>query len=1096
MRSIYLMQCLVILIVVSVGCRHQSSNNNPTIFSVVDSKSSGINSSNDLKEEMNTLANVLDFDFFYNGAGVGVGDFNNDGLQDLFFAGNQVDNQLYLNEGDLKFKNISVSAGISGAEKWCNGVSIIDINQDGFDDIYVSVGGPTRVAAERQNLLYINNKDLTFTESGQAYGLGDTGFSTQTLFTDYDNDGDLDAFVGNESYLYGYDPLTFFQKVGVSEEILHENCSHFYRNDVGKFVDVTKESGLLKPSFALGMISHDFNNDGSMDIYVANDYFIPDALYINQQDGSFVDETKKYFNQLAFFGMGVDIGDINTDGEEDVFVADMASADHVRSKTLMESMDVNSFRFLTEALNFPFQYMFNSVQLNDGTGKFNNVAHKLKLAKTDWSWSVDINDFNLDGANDIYVTNGYRRYAKHNDFRSKVNQIKAEYGDDVPLDVKQSLYDEMPSEALANFMYANESGTLVNSSEAWGLDVKTYSNGAVSVDLDNDGDLDIVVNNIDAKASLFENHVNDESKKSIKVTTDNDSKNYPFTVQVIHDDGSITVKSSKRIKGYFSSYPNEVIIAKASNIKEVNISWYDGKVQKLDNSGLSDHIVISKADAKGGQEKLTSTDGLSKTDIFAEGAPIHRENKFDDFREEVLLPYKQSTFGPLLSKSDEDEHTTSIYIGGSAGHEGMLYQRIGESFQKVDVSVFERDKMSEDMGSVFFDYDNDGDQDLYVVSGGNEFESGSLALRDRLYRNDGNHTYKRVRMQSIDELRHSGKVVKAGDFNNDGFQDLIIGNRMVPRRYPLPEPSYILWNRAGVFEKQALSELVGDYKDDIINDISLADVNGDNVLDMLLVGEWSAPKLLLSEEGSWTKTSALPMQSGLWFSSYIADLNGDGIQDIILGNIGENSKYSASSEKPLRIYAGDIDENGSWDMYLSKKWKGKFVPFRGKECSTEQMPFVSEKFPTYEGFAHAEINDIIGSEKVDELYQSEVAMLSSVILIGDGNGGYSSVKLPFKAQLLPILDIEVVQDSESGQSRVVLVGNIYDTEVETPRLDFHGGLVLEYKQDAGKAGIFEVTETLPYQGDAKSVLIVQLDNNKCDIAVGLNNGPVMTFEMK
>lgn len=1083
---------LVVVLLTLSSCDKSSKVDQSPLFSQNSSNRSGITFSNDLKEDMSSLANVLDFDFFYNGAGVGVGDFNNDGLYDVFFAGNQVNNELYLNEGELKFRNISPSAGISAQGKWCNGVSIIDINEDGYDDIYVSVGGPTRNSEERKNLLFINNQDLTFTESAESFDLADAGFSTQTLFIDFDNDGDMDAFVGNESYLYGYDPLTFFQKVGSSESVLHENSSHYYRNDNGSFVDITKESGLLKPSFALGLISNDFNNDGAMDIYIANDYFIPDALYINQKDGSFKDETKSYFNQIAFFGMGVDIGDLNKDGHEDVFVADMASADHVRSKTLMESMDVNAFRFLTESLNFPYQYMFNSVQLNNGQGHFNNVASKLGLAKTDWSWSVDINDFDLDGSNEVYVTNGYRKYAKHNDFQTKVNQVKAKYKNDVPLNVKEDLYNEMPSEALSNFMFSNNGNDFSNKSEEWGLDIPTYSNGSVSADLDNDGDLDIIVNNIDAEASLFENHAANNGNASIKIKAADTSKNHSFTVELVNSDGQMITQSARKVKGYFSSFANEVVLSRPENLQKIIVKWYDGSRQSFDAKEVGSTLILKKEDAIDDVESDGVLESLKAKKLFAGNSPIHQENKFDDFQKEVLLPYKQSSFGPLLSSSDGQGNEDWIYIGGAAGYAGQLYERQGKTYESRSIAVFEKDKQSEDLGSVFFDYDNDGDQDLFVVSGGNEFKSGSLALRDRLYRNDGD-SFKRVRMQAIDELRHSGKAVAAADLDNDGYTDLVVGNRMVPHQYPLPEPSYILWNRKGLFEKEDLTSLIDNFEDNIVNDVSIDDVNHDGRPDILLVGEWSEPKLLLSTEDSWMQSVELPSNKGLWFSSAFADVNNDGIKDIILGNIGQNSKYSATGEKPLRIYAGNIDDNGSWDMYLSKKWNGKFVPFRGKECSTEQMPFVSEKFPTYEGFAQAEIEDIIGAGAQEDLYQSEVSSLSSIVLIGDDKGGYSSVKLPFDAQLLPILDIEVAESSDGSAPKVIVVGNIYDTEVETPRLDFRGGLVLQYNE---KAGIFEKVNTLPFEGDAKSVLITKSDLIGELICVGTNNGPIFTFELK
>jgi len=1065
------------------------------VFKALSSEVTGIDFSNDLKEDVTTIENVLDFDFFYNGAGVGVGDFDNDGLKDLFFCGNQVSNRLYKNKGELNFEDVSEQSGISNSNSWANGVSVIDINADGLLDIYISVGGPQNQADKRKNLLYINSGNLTFKESAEEYGLADQGLSTQTLFIDVDNDGDMDAYVGNESFLYGYDPLTFYQKAGENENILSENSSHLYRNDNGKFVDITSQAGILKPSFALGLISHDFNNDGYLDIYVANDYFIPDALYENQKDGTFIDRTKDYFNQVSFFGMGLDIGDLNDDGLEDIFVADMASADHIRSKTLMESMNVSAFDFLTKSLNFPYQYMFNSVQLNNGMGSYDNAAHILNLAKTDWSWSVDINDFNLDGSNDVYVTNGYRRYAKDNDFRTEVNALKARYGSAVPNSEKRKLYNKMPSEALSNLMYSEVNGDLENQNYSWGLDIPSFSNGAISADLDNDGDLEIVTNNIDSDVLFFENTTN-ERRSSLIITTDGVDRNYSFEALLNYKNGDVSRFSSKRVKGYFSSFANEIVAAYSDSISSIDIKWYDGSIEHIESPRGNSPIVISKTNSEKSVLKSQTLPQLTNSTIFEKGAPRHLENSFNDFEKEVLLPYKQSTFGPLTSSSLSDSGETEFFfLGGAAGSAGQIFQTVEGQLQKLNIPVLMKDKDSEDMGSVFFDYDNDGDQDLYVVSGGNEYEPNASLLRDRLYRNDGNGMYKRVRMQSIDASRHSGKTVKAEDFDNDGYIDLIIGNRMVPGMYPLPEPSYILWNKAGVFTKELLTDLVDGYTDNIVNDIAISDLNGDGRKDILLVGEWSAPKLIISRGAKWEMDNTLGGNSGLWFSCAIADVNKDGAQDILLGNIGENSKHKASQDKPLRIYAGDIDGNGTWDMYLSKKWKGKFVPMRGKECSSEQLPFVSEKFPTYEGFANAEINDIISKEVEQDLYQSEVTNLSSLVLLGDDNGHYTSVKLPFRAQLLPILDIEVISGNSESSPKVIIVGNIYDTEVETPRLDYRGGLIMKMSDKAQKDGIFEITTTIPYSADAKSIEIVRLTKKKTDICIGMNNGPVQTFNM-
>ena len=522
-------------------------------FQLISSAQSGINFSNTIIHNLETSENLFDFDYFYNGAGVGVLDVNNDGLQDIYFASNQGENKLYLNLGNFQFEDYTTKAFNNIETQWSTGVSIVDINNDGWQDIYVCQAGP-RLSEERKNLFFINQGDGTFVESAKQMGLADSGMSTQALFIDYDKDGDMDCLVMNESLAYGLDPVKFTRINLEQKSRLYESYSHFYRNDNGVFVDVTEELGLDKATFGLGIRSCDVNQDGWEDIYIANDYYVPDMLYINNKGKGFIDQIKKRTNQMSFYGMGMDIADINNDGHSDIFVLDMSSGDHYRSKTLMRSMNVDNFRLLVEGLELPHQYMFNSLQLNNGNGKFSNIAQLSGVSSTDWSWSVLMEDFDFDGLKDIHITNGYRRYALDNDFQKKVFDAKTLYSNEIPLTVKQELYDLMPTEKLSNIFYKNTTGLEFH---PWLTDNKenppSYSNGSAIADFDNDGDVDLVVNNMDDEAFMFKNLTVEKGNNNfLKITNSKDYNNKIKRIKVFTGLESYTFEP-RVVRGYMSS---------------------------------------------------------------------------------------------------------------------------------------------------------------------------------------------------------------------------------------------------------------------------------------------------------------------------------------------------------------------------------------------------------------------------------------------------------------------------------------------------------------------------------------------------------------
>ena len=1098
----------LVLLVFSYSCKKEISPKDTESKSVADgsksysnfvkinASSSGIAFNNTITHDVTTKFNLFDYDYFYNGSGVGIEDLNNDGLMDIFFCGNQVDNRLYLNKGNLKFEDITDSANINTNKNWSSGVTFADINQDGWMDIYISQGGPYEKSS-RKNMLLINQKDLTFKEAASEYGLDDHGISTQSAFFDFDKDGDLDCIVMNENDYYGTNPDQFYT-ILKDKSILKENCSHLYLNQSGKFIDITEQAGLLKPTFGLGLCVSDINNDSWLDIYIANDYYVPDAMYINNANGTFTDQIKETTNQVSFYGMGMDIADINNDNLSDIFVLDMASSDHVRSKTLMASMNVPRFNLLIDDLGLQVQYMYNSVQLNLDNNTYNNIAQFTGMSKTDWSWAALVFDTDHDAQEDIYVTNGYRRYALDNDSRMKVSRAQQQYRGNVPLALKEQIYNELPSEKLANILYKNNGdlsfSDVTSLSE---LNEPSFSNGAAYSDLDNDGDLDIVVNNMDHDAFLFQN-----------MTTENNGGNYlkVLTKASLSEDfakvtaiysGLKKTKESKRVRGYISAVDKTIHfgLGEATMVDTLRITWPSGKVEELTNIKANTLVTVKEADAEETSQDLSIHTMLLKPSSLISFS--HSENEFNDFYKEVLLPYKQSTLGPGLAKGDvNNDGLEDIFVGGALGQASVLFVQTSTGFVPKNNPVFESDRNHEDMEALFVDLDGDKDNDLYVISGGSEFNERSNELADRIYLNDGQGNFSKHGPSEIDSYTISGKTISKIDFDKDGDQDLIIGNRIKPQRYPLHEPSIIYENDNGTL-KNVTSGIAPEFEDfGMVNKVITTDFNNDGWEDFIVVGEWTHIGIFQNDNGTFSDVSSnskLDQEKGWWFNVTETDINNDGLMDYLVGNVGKNIKFKVSPEKPLRVYADDFDDNGTHDVVLSYKYNDVFVPARGKECSTQQMPFISEKMPSYLEFANATLEDIYG-EKIGTAYQREATQFKSIVLINKGDGLFDKVELPTMAQTMPILDAANYDFNNDGLLDLVVIGNIFNTEVETPRLDNPYGLILISNGKDNYDVIGPEKSGLYIKGDAKSVEILEAGDSSL-IVVGCNNGPVEVFEI-
>ena len=1070
-------------------------------FEQIPAEESGLRFNNALVHDLTTKSNVFDHDYFYNGSGVGVEDINNDGLMDIFFTGNQVPNKIYLNKGDLIFEDISASANINPVnEKWSSGVTFADVNNDGWMDIYVAQGGPYD-KEQRKNLLLINQQDNTFIEQAAEYGLDDHGISTHAAFFDYDKDGDLDCVVMNENEYYGVYPSMFYKILSDKKE-LWENSSHLYRNDNGKFTDVTEQAGLLRPSFGLGLCISDLNNDGWPDIYLVNDYYLPDVMYVNNKNSTFSDQLKKTTNQIAFSGMGIDIADVNNDNLRDIFVLDMAPTNHVQSQTLMASINMPQFDLLVNKYDYQAQYMYNVLQLNVGNNKYHNIAQMAEVSKSDWSWAVLAMDTDHDMDEDIYVTNGYRRYSSDFDIRNQVTQAKQRFKGNVPLSVKEEIYNSLPEEKLANILFRNE-GDLIfeDATSLSGLGAPSFSNGAAYSDFDNDGDLDIVVNNMDQEAFLFKNTtVENGGGNYIKIKT-RGNLSEDFAQVAISAGGKKRSKESKRVRGYLSSVDKTVHfgLGDIAMVDTVSVTWPSGKYQELYNIPVDTTITFNEKEAsvdrRGRLSKTIPAFKRSNNTIDF----VHRENDYDDFMKEALLPYKQSTLGPCIAKGDANgDGKEDLYIGGANKQAGQLFLQTSKGFAEKRNRAFENDNLHEDMEALFIDIDSDGDQDLYVVSGGNEFMERAPEYQDRIYLNDGTGQFERQGSTEVDNYTISGKSVTKIDFDKDGDTDLIVGNRIKAQKYPLHEPSLIYENVNGTLQN-VTARVAPDFEDfGIVNKVISTDINNDGWEDFIAVGEWTGIGVFLNENGVFRDISAesgLDNEKGWWFSITETDVNNDGNKDYVVGNVGLNHKYKPSPSSPLRVYADDFDLNGTLDVVMSYMHEGRYVPARGKEASTQQMPMLAKKVTTYSQFANSSVEELYG-ESIHVAYQRDVNQFKSLLLLNEGQGKFKIIELPSRAQSIPILDGESLDFNGDGFEDLILVGNIFHTEPDTPRLDNPFGLLLLSNQNDNYEVLGPESTGFYLNGDAKSVRLVKHENQKKTFAVvGVNNAPVEIYEL-
>lgn len=1052
-------------------------------FSLLSSDQTNIHFHNKITETKEY--NHLLWEAIYNGGGVAIGDLNNDDLPDVFFTGNQVSDALYLNKGSFEFEDISVSSGINSKESWSTGVVMVDVNGDGWLDIYVSRSWwdmDAGNAEKRANLLWINNRNLTFTESAKAYGLDDSGYSTQANFFDYDLDGDLDCYVLNTPSHNFNQKLQYAQ----NQAFPYEVSDHLYRNDQNKFIDVTKESGIESYPYGLGIVSLDINFDAFPDLYIANDFEKPDRFLINNRDGTFKDEIHERMKHISLFSMGVDAADFNQDGFLDIAVLDMQTADHYRAKTNMKSMNVTEF-WRNVRKGYHYQYMSNMLQMNRGAGFFSEIGQFAGMAKTDWSWSILMADLDNDTRTDIFVTNGINKDIRNNDFLKK-----AEANSEGDLFQKSSA---APSQPLPNFAFKNNGDlTFEDVSESWNLNQKSFSHGAAYADLDLDGDLDLVVNNTSEKAFIYRNNSNSNYLR-IKILGWGNNPRGLGTKAIVHHGDTKQYQDLTNVRGFQSS--SEAVfhfgLGDYEKADTVFVIFSDGKMHRLENVKANQYLILDYAKANDLVKALPSKKTIF-TKLSAPQTGIdfkHVENGFNDFEREILLPHKQSTKGPFISVGDvNDDNLDDFFVGGASGQSGKLFiQKKDGSFQKKENQPWEMDSEKEDIGSVFVDFENDGDLDLLVASGGSEFDSPNKHYNNRLYLNDGNGTFSATSSIFSDQKVNSSCVVVG--FDDEKTPDIFIGGSVRPGAYPKNEPSEWFINDSGEY-----LEFSGGLKDiGMVTDAVWADFDGDKMQDLIVVGEWMYP-VFFKRLGKkhFEKVEIISKEKTGWWQSIVSeDIDNDGDMDLICGNVGMNNKYRASAKKPLLVYGNDFDNNETNDIVLAKTSEFGTLPVRGRECSSEQMPFISEKFPTYDAFAKATLTDILGETGLENAIHREVREFQSGVFRNDG-GNFEFIPFPNLAQIAPVMDMLAIDLNKDGLKDLILAGNLFNAEVETVRHDANNGLVLINKGNAQFEPMTMLESGLYLPGNVKSLAKVKTQKGTLILA-GVNDNILEVFRI-
>jgi enediyne biosynthesis protein E4 len=996
--------------------------------------------------------NFFTFEYLYNGGGVAIGDINNDKLPDIYFTGNLVPNKLYLNKGNLQFEDVTKAAGVDGGLGYKTGVTMADINNDGWLDIYVCKS-IFSVAAYRANLLYINNQNGTFTESAAEYGLADSSYSTHAYFYDMDRDGDLDMFSLNypSTRSETQNVATTTDKNGnqipVKPEIKKYETDRYFENINGKFIDKTTEAGIADNSFGLSAIIADFNKDLYPDIYVCNDFAMPDKLFINNKNGTYTNQLDKYFSHTTFNSMGSDYADINNDGLQDLMVMDMLPEDNYRQKLLRHNQSYDTYEKM-QKFGYGTQVVRNVLQLQNKAGSiYSDVAHLAGMAYTDWSWAPLIADFDNDGLKDVFITNGYLRDVTNVDYiKFEADSIlKALQKAGSNMQAKEVL-NKIPSTKISNYYFKNYGDLqFQNKTNVSGLGNPTFSSGAAYADLDLDGDLDIVVNNLNEAASVFQNTVieKNEAVNYIRFALQNTKAMHAYgtTIKVITSNGKAQWQTFMPNKGYISTHEPVVHfgIGNQAQCDSVIITWQDGTKQVLSNLiANTTHTIVQKGikSIPQNSEKVLFKDITQQVGLKY----FSKQNKFSDYKLEPLLPKRYSQLGPCLTVADfNGDGLEDFYIGGASTYAAKIFLQTKQGkFVEQKNAAFEADKIYEDAGVEHFDLEGDGDEDLLVISGGNDFGKQMDKYPARLYINNGKAIFTKAGTNVFPILNISGKAIAIADYNKDGVQDIFIGGRISPGNYGLEPNSYFLRVKNGM----VLSDTI--IATGMVTDAIWVDINADTWLDLVVVGEWMPVQIFINNNGVLNfKPTEIKYSNGWWNSVKATDVNKDGLTDLVLGNLGTNSRYKASPTAPLTMMVADIDKNGSTDCVISFSEKGKRYPVATRDNLLEQMPFLRKKYIRNQDFAKATTEDIFTKDQIENAKILSAFTMESAVAIQSLDKTFTLNPLPTEAQTFPINSILDIDANKDGLLDLVLAGNDYSAELETGLCDAGIGCYLQ-----------------------------------------------------
>ena len=1038
---------LLIAVLFFSSCHHSDK-----VFTSLSSSKTNIKFENNLEQK--EAFGILYYLYYYNGGGVAVGDINNDGLPDIYFTANSNGhNKLYLNKGNFEFEDITDKAGVAGTADWCTGATMADVNGDGFLDIYVS-SVSNAYGLKGHNELFINNGNGTFTESSAKYGLDFSGFTVQTVFFDYDHDGDLDCFILNESQ----QPYQNIVDTSFRRRVDHNAGDYLFRNDLnttGKFTDVSKEAGINQSNlgYGLGLAVADLNNDGLEDIYIGNDFHENDYYYINNGNGTFTESGAQHFNHYSRFSMGNDIADYNNDGQLDVITVDMLPPDEKTLKSYGSDEHSDIYYYKITHNGYQPQFSRNCLQRNNGNGKsFSDIGLIAGISATDWSWSPLIADFDNDGNKDIFISSGIVKRPVDLDYVRFVSDLAARTNRNFSSKYDAMTLDKMPEGSSYCFMYQGDgTGQFKDIGKDWGvMENKGFYNGAIYADLDNDGNLDLIVNALNSKAVIFKNNTKGKNYLSIECKGEGNNKFGIGTKAYVFTNGKMQYEQLMLTRGFQSSTETKLHFGlnTETKIDSVLIVWPDQKYQVLKNVAINKQLTVQQKEAANHfnyadffppqKEKITDITNQILCDWK------HAENNFDDYNVQYLIPHEESKRGPKIAIADVNKDgLEDFFVCGAKNQAGsLMLQTKDGNFAKSDAEVFAKNSTSEGVDAIFFDANNDGNPDLYVVTGGNQDENGNPVLADHLYMNDGKGHFKES-LNALPLLYFNKSTVSVADVDHDGDLDIFIGGLADAKKYGYAQSSYLLLNDGKGNFKLADPSTIGLKDLGIVTTSSFVDINKDGWMDLVVTGEWMPIKIFMNQKGKFV-ASDIGQSTGLWQTVYAADVNGDGNMDLLAGNWGHNSKLWAGKNGPVKLFVKDFDKNKTVEQILAYTIDGKEYPFLPKDELEQALPVLKKAYLTYGEVAGKTVQYMFYDLFKDYL-ELKAETLGSACFMNDGKGNFTKQDLPFDQQLSPVFSFQQMPDKKT----FITGGNFLDV------------VPYEGYYDASALSVFNVNTTRP-----------------------------------